>query len=224
MSQTSNPTLTAVIYKELMQDIATGQLQPGARLEEAELAMRYNVSRTPVREALRNLAVTGVVEVRPRRGAIVMDVSFQKLNNMLEVVADLEASSARYAAQRMSAEERLALRDWHLSMWKAVAGHDAAAFDLQNFELHRLVHEGSHNAVLRDQIAGMRLRTLPYLPLELAPPDRRAETSYEEHTAFVNAILAGEAELAYYAMRAHVTAAGLVAGDQRLDEIEPGSL
>src|SRR5579864_6262690 len=94
----------------LADEIINGSLAPGATLDETLLAQRFNVSRTPVREALRQLAASGLVETRPHRGAVVASLSHDRLNALFEAMAELEATCAGLAAERMSAAERQALQ------------------------------------------------------------------------------------------------------------------
>jgi DNA-binding GntR family transcriptional regulator len=184
------------------------------RLEEEELARRYQVSRTPVREALRQLSALGIVDIRHRQGVVVAARSVEHFNNLLEVVADLEASSARYAALRMTDDERLALQSLHEEM-RAITDHSAAAsFDRANRALHQMIHEGAHNEILFNSIAQMRIRTLPYTRMEFIRERKRMEISYMEHNAIVHAVIKREPEMAYQAMRLHVIDAGNVQEDR----------
>jgi DNA-binding GntR family transcriptional regulator len=93
----------------LADDIVRGQLAPGAALDEIELAKRFSVSRTPVREAIRMLTSSGLVEVRAHRAAVVARPTHEHLIGMFEAMAELEALCAGYAAKRMSSAERRAL-------------------------------------------------------------------------------------------------------------------
>ena len=95
------------------EDIASGRLPPGSRLEESALAERFNVSRTPVREALAQLASAGLVEMRPRQGAVVAVLSLDNIIEMFEVMADLEALCAELCARRMTPEEQARLQAAH---------------------------------------------------------------------------------------------------------------
>ena len=107
---TNRLTLADQLRESIEEAIATGDLPPGARLDEAELIARFDVSRTPVREALLQLAAAGMVEMRPRHGAVVAKISLPRLIEMFEVMAELEAMSSRLAARRMDAQELEALR------------------------------------------------------------------------------------------------------------------
>ncbi len=97
----------------LEQEIVTGALKPGTRLDETLLAERFGVSRTPVRETLTRLAAGGLVEIRPRRGAVVATITIKDLMDMFEVMANLEAVCARLAARRITPEEKKQLAASH---------------------------------------------------------------------------------------------------------------
>jgi DNA-binding GntR family transcriptional regulator len=209
-----SPTLASIVQQRIGSDIAHGQLPPGMRLEEEELALRYQVSRTPVREALRQLSALGIVDTRPRQGMVVAARSVEHFNNLLEVVADLEASSARYAAQRMTEAERAALQTLHDTMRRITDEGDAAAFDKANSELHQLIHLGAANDILFNGIVQMRMRTLPYTRVEFISERQRMEISFMEHNAIVQAVVRNEPEMAYHAMRLHVLDAGNVQEDR----------
>src|SRR5665213_2225335 len=93
--------------------IVVGDLKPGGKLDEATLAERFAVSRTPIREALAQLAAMGLVDRRPNRGAIVTAVSQTQLASMFESMAELEGICARFSALRMTSSERAALESGH---------------------------------------------------------------------------------------------------------------
>jgi DNA-binding GntR family transcriptional regulator len=209
----SAPTLASIVQQKIVNDISHGLLSPGSRLEEEELARRYRVSRTPVREALRQLAALGIVDIRQRQGVVVAERSVEHFNNLLEVVADLEASSARYAALRMTDAERQTLQAVHERMWESAEQSARLRFDKENIVLHQLIHEGAHNEILFNGIVQMRMRTLPYTRMEFISERRRLEISYMEHNAIVYAIMRREPEAAYHAMRMHVIDAAHVQED-----------
>src|SRR3954463_16283085 len=98
---------------QLADEIVRGALSPGAALDETGIAQRFNVSRTPVREALRQLAVSGLVDARAHRGAVVARPSLDRLIGMFEAMAELEALCAGLAAERMPAAERARLEAIH---------------------------------------------------------------------------------------------------------------
>jgi DNA-binding GntR family transcriptional regulator len=209
----SAPTLASIVQQKIVNDISHGQLSPGSRLEEEELARRYRVSRTPVREALRQLSALGIVDIRQRQGVVVAARSVEHFNNLLEVVADMEASSARYAALRMTDAERQNLQAVHDQMQEIAEKSARARFDKMNIVLHQLIHEGAHNDILFNSIIQMRMRTLPYTRMEFISERRRMEISHMEHNAIVYAIARREPEAAYHAMRMHVIDAAHVHED-----------
>ena len=204
------PTLASIVQDKIGAEIAAGMFSPGMRLEENELASRYQVSRTPIREALRELASLGVVEIKARRGVLVADQFGIRLAETLEVVADLEASCARYAAMRISEAQWAELMDIHRRVGEAVKTGDFVSFDRDNLQFHLLIHAGSGNEVLSQAVKHMRRRILPYTRAESISTREQLSILYKDHEAIVRAIELRNGELAYHTTRAHVIAAGQV--------------
>ena len=109
------------LREAIEESIATGTFAPGMHLEETELAQRFGVSRTPLREALIQLSSMGIVVLRPRRGAVVAEVTPQRLLEMFEVMAELEAMCGRLAARRMSDPDHAVLMRAHMLAKRPVA-------------------------------------------------------------------------------------------------------
>lgn len=187
--------------------IATGALPPGTRLDETELAERFGVSRTPIREALIQLASIGILRMRPRRGVIVPEVSPQRLVEMFEVMAELEGMCGRLAARRMSAAEHETLVQALRACDTARSSEDADAYYLQNEIFHAVIYAGSHNSFLIEQALALHRRLRPQRRLQLRVRDRVAN-SFAEHSRVVKALLAGDAETAAECLRAHVLVQG----------------
>ena len=112
--------LREIVYEELKREILVGEIAPGTRMMEIELADEMGVSRTPVREAIRKLEKEGLVTIEPRKGAYASDVSIKDMVDVLEVREDLEAMAAALAAQRVTEDEKKALLDATLEYQKAV--------------------------------------------------------------------------------------------------------
>lgn len=191
----------------LEQEIVTGTLKPGTRLDETILAERFGVSRTPVREALMRLSSAGLVEIRPRRGAIVATITIKDLMEMFEVMANLEGMCARLAARRITAEEKVALKKAHDACAELVGTDQHDEYYERNMLLHEMIYQASHNEYLRKQTLELRTRLSPHRRLQVRIPGRMVSSS-DEHGALVDAILAGNPDLAEKLTRDHVTIQG----------------
>jgi len=192
------------LANDMAEAILSGEFAPGYRLDEQLLAQRYNVSRTPVREALRQLATTGLIEIRPRRGAVVARVTPAQLEELFVAMGELEATCARLAAMSMSPTERRRLQALHERMSSVERQGDAKAFADDNHLFHALIYAGSHNSVLEEMAIALRRRLSPFrraqFQLEGRPP-----RSFAEHDAVVTAIIRGDSAAAHAAMLHHVT-------------------
>jgi DNA-binding GntR family transcriptional regulator len=194
--------------RELIEEgIATGAFPPGMRLDEMELAERFNVSRTPLREALFQLASAGIVVMQPRRGTVVAEVTPHRLVEMFEVMGELEALCGRLSARRMSALDHQRLLEAHRACERAALALDPDAYYYQNELFHQQIYDGSHNVFLREQATALHRRLRPYRRLQLRVRDR-LPTSFHEHEAIVDAIIAGDADLSAQRMREHVVVQG----------------
>jgi len=200
------------IRLRLENEILSGALTPGERLDETGLARRFNVSRTPVREALLQLASVGLIEMRPRQSAVVANITVQQLLQMFEAMAELEALCARLAARRMSPEEREGLRRAHRRCSRIARDGDPEAYYAANRDFHEAVYAGARNKYLEDMTRTLRNRLSGYRRFQLHRPGRVAQ-SLDEHEAVVAAIAAGDGERAAEAMRAHVAIQGEVFTD-----------
>jgi DNA-binding GntR family transcriptional regulator len=187
--------------------IATGEYLPGMRLDETELAEEFGVSRTPIREALIQLDSEGLVEMRPRRGAIVVEVSAQRLCEMFEVMAELEAMCARLAARRITPEEEAELLAAHQASKETVNSGDPNSYFYLNERFHHLIYAASHNQFLIEQALQLQRRLRPYRRMQLHVRDR-VRVSFDEHNEITEAILNGDSERAANALRDHVTVQG----------------
>ena len=205
-------TLADDLRRQIADEILEGRLGSGQHLDEQDLAARFGVSRTPVREALRLLAATGLVQERPRKGMVVAVITPERMAEMFEVMGEIEAACARLAAQRMTPEERRALADLHSSARHLAAEADPGAYDMFNTEFHSAIYLGAHNGFLEETARGMRQRLRPFRRAQFRMTGRM-EHSWAEHDAVVRAILRGDGETAYHTMRAHVSAVGDASAD-----------
>ena len=180
-----------------------GALAPGTALDEAGLARRFQVSRTPVREAIRLLAASGLVELRAHRGAVVARPSSERLNGMFETMAGLEALCAGLAAERMTADERRALEAAHADLQVLIQSGDAERYHAVNESFHTAIYSGAHNDYLAEITLSTRGRVQPFRRAQFRNLGRLAK-SYAEHDRVVVAILQGDRAAAAEAMRSHI--------------------
>jgi DNA-binding GntR family transcriptional regulator len=187
--------------------IAVGELAPGQHLDETVLAERFEVSRTPIREALIQLAAMGLVVIRPRRGAVVAELGPQQLVEMFEVMSELEATCARLAARRMTPEDATRLQEAHAACKEAIESDDPDEYYYRNEVFHEAVYAGSHNQFLFEQTRSLYRRLRPYRRLQLRVRNR-VSNSWAEHDAVVTALLAGDGEKTAELMRDHIMIQG----------------
>jgi len=208
MSDTATPLRRSEqLGEEIEERIVTGQYRPGMRLDEQDLADEFGVSRTPIREALIHLASAGMIEMRPRRGAIVAQVSATRLCEMFEVMAELEAMCGRLAARRITPAEQAELLEAHRACEAARAADDPDAYYRLNEVFHRRIYRASHNAFLSEQAEALHRRLRPYRRLQLRVRNRM-NTSYSEHQAIVERILGGDSDGAADTLQRHVVVQG----------------
>ncbi len=191
----------------LEKDILLFTLQPGDRLDEVGLAKRFGTSRTPVREALRQLAASGLVEIKAHRGAQVARLSIPQLLEMFEFMAALEGVCARFAAERASAAEVAAIRAAHQQCLSYVKSDDADGFYRANTAFHEAIYSASHNSYAAEQTLFLRNRLAPYRRFQLRRNNRPLE-SFREHGEILEAIAAGDGQRAENITRRHIDVQG----------------
>lgn len=200
-------TRAAQLRDEIEDEIACGRMLPGERLDELALATRFNVSRTPIREALRALSDSGLIEIRPHRGAIVASVAPAQVMEMFEVMAELEAMCGRLAARRLTPATRATILQGLEACSKAAAAKDTDAYYYANEGFHAAIYAAAGNVFLAGEAVRLQRKLQPYRRLQLRVRDRM-EVSLSEHQAIVKAIEAGEADAAALNLRNHVSVQG----------------
>lgn len=199
--------LSEQLRERIEERIVVGEYPPGARLDEIELAHEFGVSRTPIREALIQLASAGFIETRPRRGAAVATTPPHRLREMFDVMGELEAACARLAATRAGPEEHRALVAAHRACEPAGRAEDPDAYYRLNEAFHLALYAASRNGFLAEQAALLHRRLRPYRRLQLRLPGR-VRASAAEHAAVVDAVLRRDEALAAARVRAHVQVQG----------------
>jgi DNA-binding GntR family transcriptional regulator len=187
----------------LADEIVRGVLAPGSGLDETDIARRFSVSRTPVREALRQLVASGLVESRAHRGAVVAQPSIERLTGMFEAMAELEAICAGLAAERMPAADRQKLEAIHEELRVLSYAGNPERFHEVNERFHNAIYAGSQNGYIAEMTLATRVRVQPFRRAQFRNLGRLAK-SHAEHDRVVVAIMRGDKTGAAAAMRAHI--------------------
>jgi DNA-binding GntR family transcriptional regulator len=204
MDISENQTRTERLASQIADAILAGDLPPGTRLDEQTLADRYGVSRTPVREALRQLGTSGLIEVRPRRSAVVAELTGARLEALFVAMGEIEATCARLAALSMTPIERRRLGLLHERMGELAKSNDERSYVEANVLFHTIIYAGSHNDVLEDIASSLRHRVSPFRSAQFRAKGRLMK-SHAEHEAVTRAIIGGNAMAAHSAMVGHMS-------------------
>lgn len=203
MPETQMPETHALrLADRISRAILEGEYAPGTRLEEAGLAARHGLSRTPVREALAEVCARGLAERRPYRGVEVVVPDRGALLDRFEALAEVEALCAGLAAHRGRLEDMLALEDCLTRM----EGAGPEAYGQLNFDLHTRIHAMVGNPEITRLADGLRLRLEAVRRAQLGRPERLGR-SMDEHRLLVGAICNRDAEGAAALMRRHLRSA-----------------
>ena len=195
------------LITQITQDISSGALRPGDQLEEADLSERFNVSRTPVREAIGVMVSNGLLETRPRKGAFVRVLTPEELLDLFEVAAELEAMACRLAAGSLTEEHELAIKIQLDRCKKVAASNDKKQYSICNLEFHDAIHQASRNKWLISQLkqTGIHLNSYRSIPYDVRG---RLAKSADEHEQIFEAILEGDERKASDLMRDHMMLQG----------------
>lgn len=190
-------------YSLILEAIDTGTYRPGDRLVESELADRFGVSRTPVREALQRLETQSML-TRDGRSLIVASLDHNQLAELYVVRAELEGLAARLAAKHATEEEVRVLR--HMVDEDRALTDDPQAMSQANRRFHKQIHLASHNRYLVQQL-DLVYRSMALMATTSLAAEGRTEATLDEHAAIVDAISAGDGDGAYAALRTHISRA-----------------
>lgn len=193
---------------QIKQDIFSGALRPGDQLEESDLAARFGVSRTPIREAIRSMVDCGLLETRPRKGAIVRKLSAKELHDLFQVAAELEGMACRLACENLTQSHLKAIKT-ALAQCKVASGaQDIKKYASANLAFHAAIHATSGNIWLIDQLQQIEARINVYrlMPYEVVG---RLEKSMQEHVEIFEAITQRRGNDANTLMRDHMMLQGM---------------
>jgi DNA-binding GntR family transcriptional regulator len=183
--------------------ILEADLEPGARINELELCERFGISRTPLREAIKILATEGLLEILPNRGARVSRISEAEIDEMVEVVAGLEATAADLACRSITNAEVDDIEAKHRAMVEAFERGDAATYFTLNREIHDAIMRAARNATLAGIYANIsgRIQRARYAAHKTPEQWRRA---LDEHERMIVLLRARESEALSRLMREHI--------------------
>ena len=195
------------LISDIRKEVSSGILKPGDQLEVNALAERFGVSRTPIREAIRTLVETGVLETRPRKGSFVRVLSAKQLLDLFQVAAELEGMACRLAALSLTKENVEAIERGLAKCTQAAEVQNNAQYAMANLDFHTAIHNASGNDWLIEQLRQLQINLNSYrtMPYEIRG---RLNKSTDEHKIICDAILSGDGEHACNLMRDHMMLQG----------------
>ena len=196
-------TANKLAFDKIRNAIFGGKFPPGYQLKEEELAKRFDVSRTPIRQAIRSLADQGLVEIRSNRRSYVTEINEAQFEQQFDLLAFLESYSAGLSAERISKQNIERLRELNAGMQETIETEDNKRFLELNAEFHQIIHENSgSNKVLELLHRIIQFPHNLYLKFGQIPDWHNAE-SVVEHEQIIDALESGDRSFAEIRMRAH---------------------
>ncbi len=202
-------TLADKVFGQIQDAIVKGELKPGSKMSEADLAARYGVSRGPLREALRRLEGRKLLTRIPHVGVRVISLSFDELIQIYQVREVMEGMACRLAAEHMTAEEIAGLRALLAQHEKQAELQEGRAY-FQNegdFDFHYRIVQGSKNAVLSQMLCGELYHRVRLYRYQFSVTEGRPHKAFGEHHRIIEAIEARDGEMAEFLMRRHISSA-----------------
>lgn len=198
-------SINTVVTDAVRQAILSGHFKPGERLTEVGLAKAFNVSRNPVREALLVLEVEGIVEISPRKGARVALLSGDEIQEIIELRAEMEGMSARYAAARCTDEVRASLQELLEEGNRADKAGDVEVLRELNQRFHNQIAMAGKNRFLVGFMKTLHEKTQWIFA---SRPEQNPADSWKEHAAILEAVISADPELASVLAKRHVEEIG----------------
>jgi len=205
-TELTNAPLSNSLLNKLQKDILTGKLKAGEKLTEQELCKTYGVSRTPVREALRQLETDGLVENILNRGAFVVGMSEQDYEDMFELRKAYEIQAVKWAIERITEEEMEKLEETFEFMEFYTLRNDVEKMLTINTGFHQVIYEASHNRMLKKLLSSYQT-FLKYKGMESVYDDDYLQTVLEEHRAIFKAFKDRDVKAGAEAMERHIGSA-----------------
>jgi DNA-binding GntR family transcriptional regulator len=197
-------SLHELLTDTLRETIAAGELQPGEKVPEQKLCARFAISRTPLREALKVLAAEGMLELLPRRGAIVARISAEEIDELFPIMAMYESLAGELLCARASDADIAGMQELHDRMMEQYRQGDQAAYLASNRAFHERLFEIAGNAALRN-LYGQILRRIRLFRFAVRKSDEDWRRAAEDHERIIAALVARDAERLPALLREHVT-------------------
>lgn len=195
--------LREVVFNSLREAILTGQIQPGERLMEIQLAEKLGVSRTPVREAIRKLEIEGLAVMVPRKGAEVAKITEKQLRDVLEVRKSLEELAVQLACKRISKETVEELEQAHKEVQTKAYKKDLTAMVAADVHFHEIIYRAADNERLLQILNNLRQQMFRYR-LEYLKDTDNHEVIVKEHAAILEAVQSLDVVKATKAIGQHI--------------------
>ena len=202
--QLNAQNLHELTFQKLRSMLVEGKISPGSKLNERELAEQLNVSRTPIREAIRRLAADGLVELIANRGAIAISLSREDIIHTFNVIAELEAYSGELAIQNITDEALAELEALHYEMLAAYARKDLSSYYKLNLKIHNTINHAAGNPVLHQLFLQVNAR-IEALRFRSNQDGLKWEKAVAEHQEMINALKARDKTRMRCVMSEHVT-------------------
>ncbi len=195
--------LRDVVFITLRQAILRGELKPGERLMEVQLAHKLGVSRTPIREAIRKLELEGLVLMIPRKGAEVAEITEKNLRDVLEVREALEMLAVQLACEKITEEQVEELKERAREFQEVIQSEDITAIAESDVKYHDVIYAATNNARLIQLLNNLREQMYRYR-VEYLKRESVRPTIAEEHDLLIVAIATGDKEKATEIMGKHI--------------------
>jgi DNA-binding GntR family transcriptional regulator len=195
-------TVRSLVVEQLRQEILSGELRHGTHLRQSEIEKRLKVSSSPVREAFRELATLGLVDIRAHRGATVVQPTDSDLSNIYQIRAILEPISTAWSAQRIGPADLEAAEQLVEAMRTTADYAEATSL---NRRFHRLVARTNGNTHLADAVINLLDLSTPYIGRVMRAEVSRVDDQTHEHEAIMGALRSADPEAAYMASLEHLS-------------------
>lgn len=203
-NNSSNAPLSSVLFSRIQKDILTGDIKPGEKLTEQRICDRYKVSRTPVREALRQLEKESLIENIPNRGAFVIGFTNQDILDMFELRSTYEIQAVKWAVERITDDETEALEETFEFMEFYTMKKDIEKMLNININFHQNIYKASHNRMLLKTLSSYQLYVKYTNNFDYDDPEEYLETVLDEHRKIYQAIKNKNSFDAAVAMKEHM--------------------